>query len=444
MRIAVHRSVALPPTLVVGCVLSLLLGAALASSALAAPGDEVWAKTWKPAGAGVAYAPIVAVAPTGDVFVLGSTLREGKGDLDLFVARYTAGGTRKWVRYWDSAGHAFETPAAVVADARGDVVFCGSTSGAGGKGDWVVGKYARSGRLLWDKVGGGAGDDVAYDVAVDGARNVYTTSMSSGAAMGYWCETVKHSPGGKKLWTRRHLSMFGSFGKANVWYGGSLYVAAQDSLGDDAGVVTVIKYSPAGDEKWISWWREADHVDQVKDIAASKYGVVVTGHTSDFRGIVARFTHAGTQTLAKAWSVTPGAFTATKSCAIDDSGACYVAGNVAFTAGGTPEFLVARFPDGGVRSDIIRLAGDVSQPAGAADVAVTGSGRVYATGSRTLVPGGSAMLTAGWTGVAPWSTPWTSTLGVTSYGTSVAVASGAVYAAGATSGSRIVLAKYVR
>jgi len=444
MKLLVRRSVSRGSRLALPALLAVIITLIAAGSAGAAPGGELWAKTWKPPGTGRAYTPCIVTAPTGDVFLVAAAVREGKADADIAVVRYTSGGTRKWVKYWDSPGHKNDAPVAVAADRDGNVIVYGSTQGADGKPDWVVATLSRTGAWRWAKVGGGAGEDRPGDIAVDERGNVYSTSMSSSATSQFWCETVKHSPSGRKLWTRRHLSMFGSFGIANVWYGGSLYVAAQDSLGEDPGIPTVVKYSPAGEERWISWWRTGDHVDHVRDIAASRYGVVVTGFTNDVRGIVARFTHGGTLTMGVAWRPAVGTYVYPRSCGISDAGTCYVAAEATYSSGAASEFVVSRFTAPATRVDVVRIAGQVpGAPAGAKDLIVTSGGKAYATGYRTLVPGGSVMLTAGWASTALWSTSWAGTLGTGAGGTSIALSTSAVYAVG-VAGDRLVVAKYAR
>jgi hypothetical protein len=420
--------------------LAALAGLVLAASASAAAGDEVWARTWKPAGTGRAASPLVAVAPTGRVYVAGYAVREGATDTDLFVACYTAAGKRKWVKYWGGAGDRSELPGAIAADAAGSVVVYGSSQDAGDT-DWALVKFSAKGRLLWARTGGAPGGVMPGGLALDGKGNAYTTASAIGATTGVWCETLKHSPAGRKLWTRRHENMFGSFGKACVWYGSSLYVLAQDSLGNDPGIVTVVKYNAAGSEKWIRWWREG-HEDHVRDITASRYGVAVTGFTADNRGILARFTHAGLRTYGEVWTPVPGAATRLPACGMSDAGDCFVAGGVSFQPAASPEFAVVRLtPD---RLDAIRIAGQAGTAAEARDVVVTGGGKVYATGYRTNVPGGKVMVTAGWTGTPPWATTWTAGLGIDADGTSLALSSSAVFAAGACEDGRVVLVRYAR
>ena len=438
MTVVTTRAAALRMSLFIGLtVLLAVLAGLLASTASAAAGDQVWAKTWKPAGTGRASSPLVTVAPTGRVYVSGYAVREGATDTDLFVACYTAAGKRKWVKYWGAAGHKNELPVGIAADAAGSVVAYGSSQDG-----WAIVKFSAKGRLLWTRTGGAPGGVRPGGLALDAKGNAYITASANGATTGVWCETIKHSPSGRKLWTRRHENMFGSFGQACVWYGSSLYVLAQDSLGNDPGVVTVVKYSAAGSEKWIRWWRESGHDDHVRDIAASRYGVAVTGFTDNGRGILARFTHAGVLTYGEVWTSAPGAYTPLQACGISDAGDCFVAGGIRFQPAAPAEFGVVRLiPD---RLDAIRIAGQAGSAAEARDVVVTGGGKVYATGYRTNVPGGKVMLTAGWTGTPPWATTWTAGLGIDADGTSLALSSSAVYAAGFTEDGSVVLARYAR
>jgi len=127
---------------------------------------------------------------------------------------------------------------------------------------------------------------------------------------------------------------------------------------------------------------------------------------------------------------------------MSDAGDCFVAGGLRFQPAASPEFAVVRLiPD---RLDAIRIAGQAGTAAEARDVVVTGGGKVYATGYRTNVPGGRVMVTAGWTGTPPWATTWTAGLGTDADGTSLALSSSAVYAAGACEDGRVVLVRYAR
>lgn len=115
------------------------------------------------------------------------------GQKDVFVIRYTPGGSIIWIRKVGSAGsdEAFN----VTTDAAGDVYIAGGfnsstltvggmtlTNTALGTKDIFLAKYDPAGNGLWSKNAGGADNDVCYSLAVSAPNNIYicgkTTSTS--------------------------------------------------------------------------------------------------------------------------------------------------------------------------------------------------------------------------------------------------------------------------
>jgi hypothetical protein len=152
----------------------------------------------------------VAVDPrSGDVYVLGTFegqvdfgSRPGKvgfasaGGRDAFVARYTPTGQLVWARRFGGLGP--DGLEGVAVDAKGAVYVVGYFHGAaafcpeaggehlatkpGGQAA-LVAKLDSAGRVLWARhVVGGAGENRAYGIALDGRDGVYVTGRFSGRA----------------------------------------------------------------------------------------------------------------------------------------------------------------------------------------------------------------------------------------------------------------------
>ena len=145
------------------------------------------------------YGNAIAVDSAGNAYVAGSfigsatfgeTSVTGQGGDDIFIAKYDNGGNLLWVR---SAGGATNDAASAVAvDGGGNCYLTGFFQGtatfgntnlvsAGGP-DIFIAKYDSSGNFLWARQAGGSSDDRGYAIAVDSSANVYVAGAFNNTA----------------------------------------------------------------------------------------------------------------------------------------------------------------------------------------------------------------------------------------------------------------------
>jgi PKD repeat protein len=130
------------------------------------------------------------VAAYRDTIDVGGTTFRSAGGADALLAKYSPTGAVLWARSMGGAGDDFAEGIAV--DGAGDAVVVGRFAGTAGFGgsplvasgsfDMVVAKYTgTSGAHQWSRRFGGAYDDDASVVAVDAGRNVYVSGYFRGA-----------------------------------------------------------------------------------------------------------------------------------------------------------------------------------------------------------------------------------------------------------------------
>jgi hypothetical protein len=141
-------------------------------------------------------------------FVGSSVTLNTKGDNDVFVASYDLNGNLLWAK---SEGSYFSEKAlGVTYDNSGNVIICGyftdTTIFGGvtipGKGehDIFVAKYDANGNLLWMKHEGGPGRDEGLAIKSDGDGNIYVCGMhSDGAVFGSATYNTANTPTGHYL-----------------------------------------------------------------------------------------------------------------------------------------------------------------------------------------------------------------------------------------------------
>jgi PKD repeat protein len=151
-----------------------------------ATGQHVWSKRFgngaQAVGYSVAADPLGNVAFTGyfqGIVNFGGGSIASHGQLDTFVAKYSATGTHLWS--FALGGTNADEGFGIAMDAGGNVVIVGTFQGtadfgtgpltSSGSWDIVVAKYSAAGAPLWSKNLGGTNVDLAYSVAIDAAGN---------------------------------------------------------------------------------------------------------------------------------------------------------------------------------------------------------------------------------------------------------------------------------
>ena len=215
----------------------------------AANGDYQWASAY--GGPLADSASSVAVDPSGNVLITGTfngmasfgSALTSTGGADVFLAKLGPTGTALWARGYGGPLDDFANRVAV--DKDGNAVVAGYFSGAAsfggtplqsaGGADAFVARYDATGAPQWAKALGGAGDDVANGVAVDGSGDVValgvfqgTVSFGGGALTATGPDDIflaRYTPAGAHVWSRH--------------YGGQAPIAA-GTVAIDAGGAVVI------------------------------------------------------------------------------------------------------------------------------------------------------------------------------------------------------------
>jgi hypothetical protein len=169
-------------------------------------------------------ATAIGVDPAGDVILAGlsdspimTATTAAPGEADFFVAKYDASGALKWVTMLGTGTTNQDTAEmAVTGDALGNVYFGAETTGAiggatfaGGSGDLLAVKLdGATGKAVWIHDDGGAGEDAAWGVAVDGKNDVYFAGFSDSTLDGNTNAgdkdviVQKYDSTGSKLWAQ--------------------------------------------------------------------------------------------------------------------------------------------------------------------------------------------------------------------------------------------------
>lgn len=214
----------------------------------------------------------VTVDASGNIFIAGYTdgilnVAPNAGQSDLFVAKYSSGGTRLWTRQLGSTG--VDVGRGVATDSVGDVYVAGYTGGSlpgntsAGATDAFVTKYLADGTPSWTKQFGSSVstyDDAAFAITVDTSNGIYVTGYTQGGLSG-----LNANPGTADVFVARYntsgtqqwISQFGTAGADTglgivADSGGNIFVVGSTGGNLDGNInaglddVFLVKYNASG------------------------------------------------------------------------------------------------------------------------------------------------------------------------------------------------------
>jgi hypothetical protein len=192
------------------------------------------------------------------------------GNLKFLIAKYDINGNNApgWPQIWSLAGSPSPeaVPAALAVDGQGNVYVTGYTKfDQTSASRFATLKYNSNGVMAagWPRVAGGLGTDAPAALVLDGQGNVIVTGTAANAAGNYDIYTLKYSPDGAVIWSRRYASNTINKAKAMTWdYQDNIYVTGttKSSLFLFSWA-TMVKYSSSGRQIWQT--TIADNVEPV-------------------------------------------------------------------------------------------------------------------------------------------------------------------------------------
>jgi uncharacterized delta-60 repeat protein len=246
--------------------------------------DTAWVRRFNGLGNGADTAWAIAVDDSGNVLVTGSTVGSGTGN-DWTTIKYNPNGDTVWVRQYASPGIYNERPSSIAIGNSGDIYITGFTMSSN-FGDYLTIKYSPAGETLWTKRLDGPenGFDFATAITIDGAENIYVAGYTEGqAVLDYDYLTVKYDPSGNQQWARVYNSALNRRDEAKAigvdWLGNVYVTGSSNTLGSANYDYTTIKYSPPGDFRWaMNYNGPADSTDMVNALVLDDSGnIFVTG-----------------------------------------------------------------------------------------------------------------------------------------------------------------------
>ena len=256
----------------------------------------------------------IAIGPGHTVFACGTQgLTQGPG-WKMIVAKFSQAGVRMWetllvpgVITWAQPGEDAQGNALAV-EHDGNVIVAG-WSGSGTGGYAVVKFDGGDGHVLWAQDLRLTDNAYATDVAVDRYNAVYTTgSMTGDATVGHAIVTIKFSAGGIERWRNVYSGPLLDSQASSLRLDASrnTYVSGLTQTTAGGTDWVTMKISPAGERLWTKRWDGPEHkADLLGGLALSSSGALYVagdtqvGTSGRDDGVVVRYSSSGRRVWTK-------------------------------------------------------------------------------------------------------------------------------------------------
>ncbi len=306
---------------------------------LSATGSVLWQRTY----GGPGSESTTAIIETKDkgFLLAGSKAANESVEPDLWLLKLDEAGNVVWQRAYGGSktdrGHSIET----TSDGSYVVAGWSRSFGAGGMDAWCL-QLDASGRRVWQKTFGGAGDDVAYEVSQTGDGGFVlagkTESSGSGAFDGW---LLKLDPDGGEEWQKTYGGTGDdAFYSVDVTRDGGYVVCGNYSSPEYFGgsAAWIISTEGSGAILW-ERRRDTDGEDVAYSVQQTRDGGFAVAGTTGSSGIVYRLSPSG----KTRWSAVVGTSYSIRNVAFDlqetPDGGYVVVGSVGYF--GTHTYLKA-------------------------------------------------------------------------------------------------------
>jgi len=217
----------------------------------------------------------------GGVVVCGYTIASAFGDNDIFVTKLDDSSNIVWSKIIGGAGNDIAVYMDTTYD--GGFIICGSSNSFSSTFDPVAIKIDNSGNIVWAKQYFWWNDDRgAYIVPTADYGYIITGASNSFGAGGYDAYVLKVDAGGNIMWCRAYGGPLDDFGAAvrNTPDGGYVLAGNTASFGS-GGEIIVLKLFGDGGLSWSKTYGSLG-ADNARDLITVSGGFVICGSTTSF------------------------------------------------------------------------------------------------------------------------------------------------------------------
>lgn len=323
-----------------------------------AGGNEVWAARYNGLLGRMDEAYSITGDIWGNVYITGYTI--GKGT-DYLTIKYDSNGTEQWAAQYNGSKSMGDCANAISTDNMGNIYVTGYSIGNNTSEDYMTIKYSGEGQELWvARYNGPVNDsDIAKDIAVDNAGNIYVTGDSCighyGIDQNIAINTIKYDLEGNQIWAAQYSMPNGGEARSNdiiVDKDGNIYITGSTNYKVDkynTSDAVTIKYDKNGKELWVAHYNSPEKLfDGANALVVDNNGNVITAGSSASIGgyadfITIKYNSEGKERWYSRYNSPKGLRDVAIAIASDEDGNVYVTG-YAYTSENSTDFVTIKYP----------------------------------------------------------------------------------------------------
>ncbi|OGU83638.1 MAG: hypothetical protein A2W11_13660, partial [Ignavibacteria bacterium RBG_16_35_7] len=387
---------------------------------------QVWAARYS-FTMGTDKANSMGIDDSGNVYVTGSSVSGGFGTEDYNTVKYNTNGVFQWAVRYNGSASGMDIARSIAVDSIGNSYVTGSSAGLSGYTDCLTIKYDTNGDTVWTARYNGSGNknDIAYSIAIDAAGNVYVTGSTEGTVGTHGIfedyVTIKYNSSGGQMWENVYNGPGGDFDAAYsiaVDNSGNVIVTGESGGGSSSSSdsyqdYATIKYGPTGIPGWVNRYNGplTTSDEKANRVVVDALGnVYVTGEseglTSSDDYLTLKYTSGGGLLWTARHNGLGDGNDEAYGLAVDESGNCYVTGEVYNGAISGKDIETIQYNSAGAPMWSMIYNGSASGNDEGKWVEVDALGNVYVTGSTDGVGTSDDYVTIKYntTGSLIWST----------------------------------------
>jgi len=353
---------------------------------------------------------------------------------------------QQWVSRYDNVGNYDDIARAVTCDNSGNVYVTGKSLGIVYY-DFVTIKYDSAGNQLWLA----RYDDPAHNlnepaaIAVDNSGNVYVTGTSNGGIGNpQQYVTIKYSPDGNQLWVSYYTSGYlSNLPRAiAVDTSGNVYVTGISYTSNTSSDYATVKYDTYGTQLWVKRYTglTSSSGDYAEAIAVDSSGnVYVTGYSgssSKYDYATIKYNSSGTQQWVTRYNGDANSNDYAYTMALDSSSNVYVGGRSTGIGTGY-DYATIKYNSSGTQQWVQRYNGPSDSNDRIYKLVLDSSNNIYVTGESNGIGSSLDFATVKYnnSGVQQWAARYNGPGNGSDSATSIALdASGNTYVTGRSAG----------
>jgi uncharacterized delta-60 repeat protein len=322
-------------------------------------GVEEWDVIQEGPGLGYEHPEEIALDDNGNIYVAGYTQNPETG-LDFSLIKYDTSGTEQWVAFYNGPDSGSDQGMAMVIDNQGNIYMTGSSSVFGSDTDWATVKFNSEGIQQWAARfdGGNKFNDVAVDIAVDAAGNVFVTGHASQNTntFNYDFATIKYNSSGTEKWVAFYDGPASTTDEAKALAlddSGYVYVTGYSAGSTTGNDFTTIKYDQDGNEKWVARYNGPGNDNDIPtDVAVDRWGKInvcgaSTGDGTGFDYTIVQYNSAGVEQWVQRYNGAGNGWDWPTDMAIGSDGRVFITGYIKASSGYN-DMLTIKYNQAGV------------------------------------------------------------------------------------------------